>query len=265
MSKIKKSLLVASIVIIIGVVITSIYAFLSFRLIRVPTGTMSNTILPGDRLIIKRHSGPVERGDIITFLYPGDPSVEYLKRVVGLPGEKIEIRGSNVLINDKILPEQKVWVQLPTDEKEPLIPDSDRGPTIPSEEDYKNFYSGVPYRKYKTYYFSQGYDQNGQKPGSPSTSDAQPRPCPFKREALEANPNLIYPTFGVEGQPCIIQPGQYFTLGDSRDGSQDSRFYGTVPQENITGKPVLIYLSTARDKSGNEVPRHERSMTRIDQ
>ena len=91
--------------------VAGLYYVFFLRLVRVPTGAMSNTILPGDRLVVNRLFSEVNRGDIIIFSYPADPSIRYVSRVIGLPGERIQIRGRLVYINDQELPEKRVLVE----------------------------------------------------------------------------------------------------------------------------------------------------------
>ena len=84
--------------------------FLHF--VRIPTGSMANTILPGDYLVVKKRAfGEVNRGDLIVFRYPADPGTYYLARVIGLPGETLEVHGRIILIDDKQLMEQRVTVK----------------------------------------------------------------------------------------------------------------------------------------------------------
>ena len=87
-----------------------IWSLLFTQFVHVPTGAMANTILPGDSLVVDRLFGEIKRGDIIMFKYPMDPSVRYVSRVIGLPGETIEIRGTAVLINGEELSERRTMV-----------------------------------------------------------------------------------------------------------------------------------------------------------
>ena len=101
-------------IIILGVLaliaaIALVWLVLFNRFVRVPTGSMANTILPGDSLVVDRLVGKIERGDIVIFKYPPDPSTQYCQRVIGLPGETIEIKGTRVYINYAELPEAKTF------------------------------------------------------------------------------------------------------------------------------------------------------------
>ena len=98
-------------VIFIGLVLVAGYRFYFVKMIRVPTGAMANTILPGDMLAAQRTLGKVKRGDIVIFKYPKDVSVQYVSRVVGLPRETIQIRDRLVYINGDEIPERRVTVK----------------------------------------------------------------------------------------------------------------------------------------------------------
>ena len=111
----KKLLITGLIVFFAGAVALIAYRVFFVKMVRVPTGAMANTIVPGDCLVVKRLSSEVKRGDIIIFRYPDQPSVQYVSRVVGLPGETISFRDSSVYINDQPIPEQRVFVKYPYD------------------------------------------------------------------------------------------------------------------------------------------------------
>jgi len=87
-----------------------VYRIFFLKLIYVPTGAMANTILPGDYVVVTRRFGAIERGWIVVFKYPADPS-QYIARVVGLPGETIQVRDRLVLINGQTLEEQRTTVK----------------------------------------------------------------------------------------------------------------------------------------------------------
>lgn len=161
---------------------------------------MAYTIIPGDHLVVqKRAFGEIHRGDIIVFKYPKDTSVHYVKRVIGLPGETIEVRGMLVYVNGKELNEERVMVT-PNIEPDML-------------EELATEGSG-PYR---VFYFSR--DEHVEDP-----ADGK---------------------FG-KGASFQIPDGEYFVMGDNRDNSEDSRYWGTVPRNLVFGKPTLIYFSSTR-------------------
>jgi signal peptidase I len=172
-----------------SIVITAIIALFATTFVlqafKIPTGSMEANLLIGDHLLVNKfvyglHSGPLarilpfkelKRGDVIVFKYPQSPEVAYVKRLIGLPGEKVEMVGRTVYINGQ-----------------------------PLKEDY-------------TQYIDAG---------------------------------SIHERYG----PFQVPEGKYFAMGDNRDNSQDSRFWGYVPRDHIIGKALAIYWSfeTPRDE-----------------
>jgi signal peptidase I len=115
MSKFKRLIVIGSILILASIVGLTVFRIFFIKMVRVPTGSMANTIVPGDCLVTRRLFGEVKRGDIIMFAYPNDPSTHYVSRVVGLPGETIHVQGTSIYINEKAIPEQRVFVKYPYD------------------------------------------------------------------------------------------------------------------------------------------------------
>ena len=158
---------------------------------QIPTGSMEPTLLVGDFLLVNKfvydNGTPafdravlprreIKRGDIIVFKYPNELTKDYVKRVVGLPGEKLEIRNKQVFINDQPLSEP-----------------------------------------YKVHSDSQVYAKNGY----------------YNYE------DTIRDNFG----PITIPSGHLFGMGDNRDQSSDSRYWGFIPLSYVKGRPWLIYFS----------------------
>jgi signal peptidase I len=168
----------------------------------VPTGSMEGTMLVGDHLFVDRlaysPSGPiskhllpyqdVKRGDIIVFRYPLDIRENYVKRVIGVPGDRIHMRDNVVYLNGR-----------------------------PLHEPYKVLIPG-----HRSSYI----------------------------ENFPQTPDILIPERGlemlrehVENGELVVPPGFYFAMGDNRDNSADSRYWGLVPRENIIGKPTMIWWS----------------------
>lgn len=110
MRKLSLALILIAAIFILGVIGVTIYRFYALRTSNVLTGSMMNTIVPGDRVFSRRLSGAVKRGRIVVFQYPDD-STYYVSRIVGLPNETIEVRETSVYINGRPLEEEKVMVE----------------------------------------------------------------------------------------------------------------------------------------------------------
>jgi len=209
--------------------------------VKVPTGSMQNTITVGDHLLVNKFvfaPGPrfpflpqreIKRGDIIVFKYPGNPfdperdkqednipyKVNYVKRVIGLPGDAVEVKGLRVFINGQPLPEH-VIVARNINDKAPLeiIEDTPRKGDEP----------------YDVYYFERTVNaaRTGQETGS--------------------SPDFH---FAVNGKPAKVPANSYFVMGDDRDNSLDGRAWGFVPRDLIIGRAMFVYWSYDETQSFN--------------
>ena len=123
----KKTLIVRVLfaLLIVGGVAFMICYWFFLRFARVPSGSMANTIIPGDRVVMNKLLGRLERGQIVVFQYPDD-STYYICRVIGLPGETIQVRGNTIYINERPLSEQRVLAN-ESDQLEPLKETSTEG------------------------------------------------------------------------------------------------------------------------------------------
>ena len=98
----------------------SVYRLFFVKLVRVPTGSMQNTIFIGDQVLVTRRWGVLQRGQVVMFRYPGD-SDNFICRIIGLPNETVQVKGTSVLINNKMLDEERVYTKpQDLDSKEPL-------------------------------------------------------------------------------------------------------------------------------------------------
>jgi len=210
--------------------------------VKVPTGSMQNTITIGDHLLVNKFifaPGPrlpflpqreIRRGDIIVFKYPGNPNdprdderpdntpfkTNYVKRVIGLPGDRVELRGTNVLINGQVLPERVVTAE-------------DPGYGL-SEEDPKH---DAPLN------ILQNPPPSGNGPYNAYYREVT------REAAADGGVGRPYPEFryAVNGLPTTVPAGSYFVMGDNRDNSQDSRRWGFVPRDMIIGRAMFVYWS----------------------
>jgi signal peptidase I len=228
-----------------SLVVTAVMALFGMtfvvQAVKVPTGSMQNTINIGDHLLVNKFifaPGPhlpflpqreIERGDIIVFKYPGkyqgDPrfrdnesvddtaennipyKTNYVKRVIGLPGDHVEVRETQVLINGQPLEEHIVPARNP--------PAND--PNTPEDEN-----------------------------GAPLTLLDAPAPAPPAGAEYNVYVNPQLHTMSrrpAQGEVFDVPEGHYFVMGDNRDNSQDSRFWGYVPRNAIIGRAMFVYWS----------------------
>ena len=204
MSKKGKTLIIVAAALFLALAGVATYFLIYYRVVGVPVGSMANTIIPGDKVLCRMHVGEIKRGEIVIFKFPTDPKVMYLKRVIGLPGETIQVKGRRVFINGKELPEERALIRLTglQESESPVVKVEPK----PQDAWYRVFYDIER---------SSGGDE------------------------FEVDRAAVY---GV-AEPYLIRQGHYFMLGDSRDNSQDSRYLGPVPLEMIVGKAIMIVNS----------------------
>jgi len=175
--------------IVIAVILALFIRTFVVQAFKIPTGSMENNLLIGDHLLVNKFIfGPtplaigravlpvrsIHRGDIVVFKYPDEPDRDFIKRVIGLPGETIELRNKKVHVNGQALDE--------------------------------------PYIHFLT----------------PPSNDYQ-----------EVTSFDVRERFG----PVTVPADSYFVMGDNRDNSQDSRYWGFLPRGHVKGKALLIYWS----------------------
>jgi len=209
MSKKGKTLIIVASVLFLVVAGGATNFLIYYRIVRVPTGAMANTIIPGDSVLCRMHVGEIKRGDIVIFKLPTDPKVMYVKRVIGLPGETIQVKGHRVFINGKELSEERALIRLTEGPELPVV----RVEPKPQDAWYRVFYD-----------IDRFSDQDD----------------------FEINPRAKY---GL-AQSYPVPQGHYFVMGDSRDNSEDSRYWGTVPRDLIVGEALMIYTSSAKGGEG---------------
>jgi signal peptidase I len=213
--------LMGTIVIAVFVITFIVQAF------QIPSESMENTLLVGDYLLVDKlcyggrglgdHILPyrkISRGDVIVFHYPVDPKQHFVKRVIGVPGDRLRMVNKTVYINGKPLSEPYVrFIEPPSNLFRDNFPRTDM-PVI--------------------------YGMEG-------------------KWWLEMRKL-------VEDGELIVPQGNYFVMGDNRDDSQDSRYWGFVPRENIIGRPLLIYWSVKsldQDTPGGRAYRFAYALTHL--
>ncbi len=208
------------------IVIVFVLRSFLFEPFKIPSGSMIPTLLIGDLILVNKfHYGlrlpvlntritqgtPPQRGDVMVFRYPPKPSLDYIKRVVGVPGDEVAYLNKKLTINGK--PVSKT-----------AVPD---------------FFDEDTLRYYKHY-----EEVLGSKKHRLLNDEDRPAFIPGTDDFAFKN-NCVY---SVEGVVCKVPPGHYFMMGDNRDNSLDSRYWGFVPDKNIVGKAFFIWMNFSNIK-----------------
>ncbi len=186
--------------IVIAVILALFIRTFVVQAFKIPTGSMENNLLIGDHLLVNKFvlgptasslerlllpMGAIKRGDVVVFKYPEEPDRDFIKRIIGLPGDTLELKEKKVYING-----------------------------VPLDEPYVHFL---------------------EPPGS--------------RESLhEVTSTDVRERYG----PVTVPENQYFAMGDNRDNSQDSRYWGFLPRDYVKGKALLIYWSYEAEREDYE-------------
>ncbi|MEO8542167.1 MAG: signal peptidase I [Burkholderiaceae bacterium] len=192
-----------------------------FEPFKIPSGSMIPTLLVGDLILVNKfHYGirlpvintkltegtPPQRGDVMVFRYPPKPSVDYIKRVVGVPGDEVSYLNKRLTING---------VPIETHQVEDFF----------DEESMR--------------YAKQYEEKLGKQSHRLLLDDDRPAFIPGASEF----PNRDNCRYSVEGVVCKVPPGHYFMMGDNRDNSLDSRYWGFVPDQNIVGRAFFVWMN----------------------
>lgn len=184
-----------------------------FEPFRIPSGSMMPTLLAGDFILVNKYAygirlpvldtkiidiGEPKRGDIVVFRYPEDPSIDYIKRIVGLPGDRIQYEDKILYINGQKMDQQ-----------------------------YLGEYVGV----------GAGLGMTG---------------AGLRLEHLGGVDHqiLVQSRRRIAEGEFVVPEGSYFAMGDNRDNSNDSRFWGPVPEKNLVGRAFIIWMSWDSAKGG---------------
>ena len=190
---------------------------------KIPSGSMLPTLLVGDFILVNKFTYGIrlpvinlklidvnqpQRGDIMVFRYPENPSLDYIKRVAALPGDKIAYRNKQLWINGEEIKQ---------------VPDGE----------YNYVESGLNFVTARRLVETLGNRRHAilVQPEAPSVHLSGVRGFPFRE-------NCAYNDAGFS---CAVPAGHYFLMGDNRDSSSDSRYWGFVPEANIVGKAFLIW------------------------
>jgi signal peptidase I len=192
-----------------------------FEPFKIPSGSMIPTLWIGDLILVNKfHYGlrlpvanikitegtPVARGDVMVFRFPPRPSADYIKRVVGIPGDEVAYLNKKLTINGQVVATDSV----------------------------PEFFDESVMR-----YFKQYQEKLGDKTHNLLVDDDRPAFIP----GADDFPFKDQCKYTVEGVTCKVPAGHYFMMGDNRDNSLDSRYWGFVPDANIVGKAVFVWMN----------------------
>jgi signal peptidase I len=214
-------------------VILIVFALRSFVVepFKIPSGSMIPTLLVGDFILVNKFTYGIrlpvidkkiidinepQRGDVMVFRYPNNPSENYIKRVIGTPGDVVSYQNKRLSVNGESVEVARIEDYRHPGKGKPE--DDDYEPPHDSQQ-YLALFNGVRHRL---------------------LNDASKPPAVWGASPFPYRENCDYTE---QGFTCTVPPGHYFMMGDNRDNSQDSRFWGFVPEENIVGKAFFIWLN----------------------
>ena len=194
-----------------------------FEPFKIPSGSMMPTLLTGDLILVNKFTyglrlpvvntkltdgTPLARGDVVVFRYPPKPSLDYIKRVVGIPGDEVSYLNKKLTINGQPVSKE-------------AIPDYFDEETMRYLKQYREDLAGKQHLL---------LNDETRRAG---LSEAEVMPFPNQENCR----------YSVEGVVCKVPAGHYFMMGDNRDNSLDSRYWGFVPDRNVVGKAFFVWMN----------------------
>lgn len=198
---------------------------------KIPSSSMVPTLLVGDFILVNKYAygirlpiinkkvidiGDPERGDVMVFKYPKDMGQDYIKRVIGVPGDTITYENKRLFVNGK--PVRTTPLDDYLDDQHPIY--------------HKQFTEQLPGR-------ADGVTHR--------ILNSEGKPV-FDLGAVENFPSREACDYSYDKFTCIVPPGNYFMMGDNRDNSADSRYWGFVPDKNIVGKAIVVWMNLGNPK-----------------
>ncbi len=208
-------------------VILAVFLLRSFLVepFKIPSGSMIPTLHVGDFILVNRYTyglrlpivnkkiiavNEPQRGDVMVFHYPNDPSIDYIKRVVGLPGDSIVYRDKQLWLNGKLQTQTR-------------------------DGDYNYVESGL------NFLHTERYQEDLSGHAHPILLN--PEMAPIHLGNVEEFSAFEMCSYSAQEMRCTVPAGHYFMMGDNRDNSRDSRYWGFVPDELIVGKAFFIWMN----------------------
>jgi signal peptidase I len=206
-------------------VILAVFLLRSFLVepFKIPSGSMMPTLLTGDLILVNKFTyglrlpvintkltegTPPARGDVMVFRYPPKPSMDYIKRVIGVPGDEVAYLNKKLIINGQPV----------------------------SKQPAPDYFDEEAMRYLKQY----SEDLGGKKH---MLLNDEGRRGGLSEAEIMAFPHRENCRYSVEGVVCKVPPGHYFMMGDNRDNSLDSRYWGFVPDKNIVGRAFFVWMN----------------------
>jgi signal peptidase I len=190
---------------------------------KIPSSSMRPTLEVGDFILVNKFAYGIrlpivekkivdiadpKRGDVMVFRYPYDPSLDYIKRVIGVPGDEVTYKDKQLTINGEVV-------------------------AIKRDGTYSYLEGGLAF--VTTHRFIEDLD------GVKHSVAQMPDIPPVRLGGVKSFPGRDKCVYNDAGFTCKVPAGQYFMMGDNRDNSEDSRYWGFVPDDHIRGKAFLIW------------------------
>jgi len=222
--------------------VLAIRAFI-FEPFRIPSDSMMPTLLDGDFIVVNKFAyglrlpvlnskivsiGEPQRGDVVVFRYPPDPAINYIKRLVGLPGDTVQVKDDQLIINGKAVPAVDI-----------------------------GRYNDGCYTNFRLMSETLGtHTHQTLSCRTPDSIGAQASPTcnrHMDHSYLCIEPTMSGTTDRGDSDEFVVPAGKYLMIGDNRDNSEDSRFWGMVPEQNLVGKASRIWFNWDLNRTGGPV------------
>ncbi len=196
---------------------------------QIPSGSMRPGLIVGDFILVQKYAygvrmpitnkvliptKPVERGDVAVFNYPVQPEVNYIKRIIGVSGDTVEYRNKVLTVNGQIVADTALQV---SEAERSYV---EQGMLFPDNNVFEESLNNKAFRIF-------------QNPEAPTLSLGHVGNFPFRENC----------TYDTDGFICKVPQGHYFAMGDNRDNSGDSRYWGFVPDQYMVGRAFLIWMN----------------------